>query len=110
MGRAENGPWAVQVSRDGDYEISLRRWPEEVNQPITAALPGKPAGVALRISHARLKIADIDQTLPVPPEASAVVFRVKLKAGPAMLQTWLIDRQEAAEQSRGAYYVDVARK
>lgn len=110
MGRAENGPWAVQVSRDGDYEISLRRWPAEVNQPITAALPGKPAGVALHITHARLKIANIDQTLPVPPEASAVVFHVKLKAGPAMLQTWMLDGQESPEQSRGAYYVDVARK
>ncbi|MBM3874766.1 MAG: hypothetical protein FJ382_13735 [Verrucomicrobia bacterium] len=110
QGLAENGFWAVHVARDGNYEFALRRWPEEVNQPITAALPGARFGVAIRATHARLKIADVDQTQPIPSDACEVVFRVKLKAGPTLLQTWLLDGPQAAERDRGAYYVRVERK
>ena len=107
QGLAENGFWAVQVARDGDYEVALRRWPQEVNAPITAVLPRARPGVAVRATQARLKIADIELTQPVSAEACEVVFRVKLKAGPAMLQTWLED--ENSGQSRGAYYLSVRR-
>ncbi len=107
QGLVENGFWAVQVARDGDYEVALRRWPQEVNAPITAVLPGARPGVAIRATQARLKIADIELTQPVSAEACEVVFRVKLKAGPAMLQTWLED--ENSGQSRGAYYLSVKR-
>lgn len=33
------GHWAVKVLTAGRYQISLRRWPQEADQPITAALP-----------------------------------------------------------------------
>jgi len=32
------GHWAVKVLTAGTYQVSLRRWPLEANQPITAAL------------------------------------------------------------------------
>jgi hypothetical protein len=110
QGMQANGFWAVRIARDGDYEFTLRRWPEEVDQPITAALPGKPPGVAIRATHARLKTGDVDRTGPVPSNACAVAFRVKLKAGPTTLQTWLLDGQQPPDRARGAYYVSVERK
>ena len=52
-----------------------------------------------------MKIADVDRTKDVPKGAKAVTFRVKLKAGPTRMQTWLTGDGE----SRGAYYVYVKR-
>jgi hypothetical protein len=109
-GRRANGFWAVRVAREGDYEFSLRRWPEEADRPINAALPGQSAGVAIRATHARLKIGDVDRTQAIPSDACAAVFRVRLQPGPARLQTWLLDGPEASGRSRGAYYVYVQRK
>ena len=96
--------WMVQVAKTGTYEIALRRWPEEADTPINAAPKG---GKPIRVSKARLKIAQIDQTLPVAQGDKAATFRVKLPAGPANLETWFIDPRGAARH--GAYYAYVKR-
>jgi arylsulfatase A-like enzyme len=103
QGQKSNGFWAVQVAREGEYEIELRRWPKEVDAPITGAIDG---GQAISAQTARLKIADFDQTEQIPGDAKAVTFAVDLKAGKAKLQTWFIDENQ---ESRGAYYVYVKR-
>jgi hypothetical protein len=102
-GMQANGFWAVEVERDGRYEFALRRWPLEVDKPITAAIA---KGKAISVTKARLKIADVDVSKPVSADAHAVTFQVKLKAGKAQLQTWFIDDKD---KSRGAYYVYVKR-
>jgi len=98
-GMQANGFWAVEIDRDGTYEFALRRWPKEANAPINGAVDG---GKAIRVTGARIKIADVDQSKPVDKAAVEVTFRVKLKAGKAKLQTWFTDDGGA---SRGAYYV-----
>jgi arylsulfatase A-like enzyme len=98
-----NGFWAVNVDRDGTYEFSLRRWPIEVDAPINAPIPG---GKAIRATGARLRIANVDMSRPVPKDAKEVTFRVKLNAGKTRLETWLADEKEGG---RGAYYVYVKR-
>jgi hypothetical protein len=98
-GLQANGFWAIEVAHPGKYEFELRRWPVEVDQPITSAIPG---GKAIQATKARLKIADVDVTQPIPKGASAVTFRVGLEPGKTRLQTWFIDDDGA---SRGAYYV-----
>ena len=103
-GVAAGGFWAVHVARDGKYQIALRRWPAEVDAPITAAIPG---GKAIAATQARLKIGQMDLTKPIPEDAHAVTFRVELETGHTKLETWLTDRQSG--QSRGAYYVYVER-
>ena len=104
-GTAANGFWAVDVARSGAYEVSLRRWPEELDLPITATCPG---GKPIRASTARLKIGQLDLSRAVSPDATAVTFNVELAAGKTELQTWFVD--ENADESRGAYYVIVGRK
>jgi arylsulfatase B len=118
-----NGFWAVEIARDGLYALTLRRWPKEVDRPITAALPPEPddpgisiapepesayapvrGGRAIEATSARLRIGPIDLTKPIPDEAAAVAFEVELKAGPTRLAAWLVDAQGDA---RGAYYVYV---
>ena len=66
--------------------------------PLKAIVGGK----AIAATQARLKIGIVDVTKPVPADALAVTFRVKLKAGKTRLQTWLTDDNGT---SRGAYYV-----
>ncbi|MFC1597661.1 hypothetical protein ACFL5Q_06975 [Planctomycetota bacterium] len=103
-GVAANGFWAVEIACDGRYEITLRRWPEEVDAPITAAVAD---GKAITATTARLSIGDIDLTQPIPKGAAGVTFRVELKVSKGKLQTWFSD--EESGESRGAYYVSVKR-
>ena len=98
-GMQANSFWAVEIERSGTYQFELRRWPEEVDAPINEAIPG---GKAIAATKARLKVADIDETITVPAEAKAVTFQVRLKPGKTRLQTWLMDDKGT---SRGAYYV-----
>jgi arylsulfatase A-like enzyme len=104
-GARNNGFWAVEVERDGTYEIALRRWPRELDKPIAA---GIPRGKALPIQAARVKIGDIDRTQKVDGSAVAAVFELELKAGKTRLQTWFMDKEGNA--LCGAYYVYVRRK
>jgi hypothetical protein len=103
-GAAVNSFWAVEIARAGSYEFTLRRWPEEADVPITAAVPG---GKAITANEARLRIGEIDLSQRILRDAAAVTFAVDLQPGKTTLQTWLIDNQTG--QSRGAYYVYVRR-
>jgi len=94
-----NGFWAVEIERNGAYEFELRRWPVELDAPINGAIPD---GKAISAASARLKVADVDLSTPVPRDAHAVTFQATLKAGKTRLQTWFTDDEGT---SRGAYYV-----
>jgi hypothetical protein len=88
-----NGFWAVEIVRDGRYEITLR---------------DRPAGIPFQLTaqKARIKIGSVEQEQSVPKNAESVTFKTDLKAGPAELQTWL---EDADDKSHGAYFVDVKR-
>jgi len=99
-GTRGNGFWAIEVERDGTYEIALRRWPRELDKPITAPVT---RGKALPVRAARLKVGTIDETQDIAANAAAAVFEVKLKAGKTRLQTWFLDADN--RELCGAYYV-----
>jgi len=98
-----NGFWAVDIARAGRYEIQLRRWPQEVAQPINSAIP---TGQAINAVQAKLTVGEIEQTTGVKADDKAATFVVDFNKGPTRLQTWLIEEDG---QSRGAYYVYVKR-
>ncbi len=61
-GERRNGTWHVQVEKPGDYEFTLRRWPEEAGAPLSGGVPphegeigSYPAGVALPIARAKIR-------------------------------------------------------
>jgi hypothetical protein len=60
--RRSDGFWTVEVPREGTYEFGVRRWPEEAGIPIREAPEGT---TAFKPTHARLKIGDVDATLPI---------------------------------------------
>jgi arylsulfatase A-like enzyme len=111
------GHWAVKVVRDGTYEISLRRWPVEANQPITAALPAEPnvpgaskafranAGAAVPAVSAALRInGKTLGTKPVTANDTHVTFTAKLTAGSHQLAPIFMT---AKGDELGAYYAVV---
>ncbi|MBB3207972.1 arylsulfatase A-like enzyme [Rhodopirellula rubra] len=74
---AEESFWAIEVERDGEYEISLRRWPVEADKAINDGTYGK----AYNYQTARLKIGEVDVTKDIANGAKEVTFRVSLKKG-----------------------------
>ena len=112
QGPAAKGFWAVDVDRAGTYRIELRRWPREVDLPINAAYQDpkpnreKVQGKAISAVRAKLKIAGLEQELPIASEDKAAVFTVKLPRGPAELHTWFYGQDGT---QRGAYFAYVER-
>jgi arylsulfatase len=115
-GKEANGPWHILVEKDGEYEIALRRWPREADAAITAGVPafkavdgGLPAGKALPIAKARLKLEDLDQTKPVSASDKEIRFTIPLKAGTKaqMLSSFL---NPDGKELCGAYFAYVRRK
>jgi len=103
-GRAIVSCWAVDIAKAGEYEIALRRWPLEADTLINSAPKG---GRAVKVSKVRLRIAGVGRTVDVDASDKAATFRVKLPAGPAKLESWLIAPKGAARY--GAYYAYVKR-
>jgi len=86
-----NGPWAVQVERAGEYEITLRRWPEQLSRPMDSV-------------HAALTIGEVSEEREIQPTATEASFLVTLPEGPAQLLTTL--RRSDGEE-HGAYFASV---
>jgi arylsulfatase len=113
-----DGQWHVLVERGGSYEIEFRRWPREVDVPMTAGVPPfrgfdptppLPAGKAMPIARVRLRIGAIDETKSIAPDDRGVRFTVDLEAGrKLLLQGWFYDGD--GRELSGAYYAYVRRK
>ncbi|MBT7702436.1 MAG: arylsulfatase, partial [Verrucomicrobia bacterium] len=112
-----NGYWVIDVVRKGLYEIELRRWPEELDEPIGALVSlgeldadkldvesrlFKLPSRAIHAVRARLAVGAFDRTVEVASGDKAVRFQVELEAGEQRLQTWFTDHDG---ESWGAYYV-----
>ncbi|MDH3648957.1 MAG: arylsulfatase [Saprospiraceae bacterium] len=95
------GYWNVIVEQDGDFEIELRRWPEESGLALTAGVKGEDirahetfAGDELGarpIHMAVLKIGDFEESKKVDPQASATTFQASLVRGATRLETLFMD-------------------
>ena len=99
---AKNGPvgvWKIFVERDGWYQISLRRWPAEADEPINAAYIGK----AIHAEKAVLEVEGQKLTMDIPKDAKEVTFRIKLKKGDADLKAYFITNKKPV----GAFYAYV---
>ncbi|YCM46727.1 arylsulfatase [Verrucomicrobiaceae bacterium 227] len=110
------GHWAVKVIRDGNYRVSLRRWPAESGAAINASLPpGKNVpgaaeafrivpGKSIEATHGILRIDGKDLEIkPVLKDATEVSFELALKAGSHQLAP--VFKLPAGEV--GAYYAVV---
>lgn len=119
LATAPNDAWFVKIAQDGDYEITLRRWPEEAKAPIRSSVPqwgsqdkvGKhllPVGKALQITKARLTVGEFSGEQPVGTTDTAIPFNAKFKAGETMLKGSFFN--DEMMELGGAYYVTARRK
>jgi hypothetical protein len=108
--------WFIQVARDGNYEIALRRWPEEAKAAICGTVPAwdsvlghhpLPAGKAFPIVKARLAVGEFKGEKEVAQTDTVAVFKVSLKQGQTMLRGTFLDKQ--GKEICGAYYTSVRR-
>lgn len=86
-----NGPWNVEVEKDGRYEITLFRWAPYLNKE-------------MKMKEARVEIAGFKETMELKSTATEAKFEANLKEGPTQLMTWLV-RPDGGES--GAYYTRV---
>ena len=121
--RALNGPantgfWNVKVNKPGRYTLELRRWPREIDHPISAALPaGSPVpgakafretpGKSIQPIKARVQIGERVREVDVPAGAKQVTVEMDLAAGPQQLWAAFLDDEG---QEYGAYFVYVERQ
>ena len=103
---------------DGQYEIRLRRWPEEADLAIDAPLaPGAPVpganafrttpGKAFKPASVSVRIGDIEASKPVAAGAKEVAFNLKLPAGKTQMSAVF---KTASGEEFGAYYAYVTKK
>ncbi len=86
-----NGPWNVEVEKDGRYEITLFRWAPYLNRE-------------MEMKEARVEIAGAKESMELKSSATEAKFEVNLREGPTQLMTWLV-RPDGGES--GAYYTQV---
>lgn len=114
-GEPKAGTNDVEIVEPGNYEFTLRRWPEESSLPLTAPSPEHrgpdgiyPPGVALPIAGARLRVGPIERShLLDTPASTGLSFRVALPAGRHTLRAEFHD--PAGSFLCGAYFVNVRR-
>jgi arylsulfatase len=116
-GTEKNGYWLLEVQEAGTYEFELRRWPKELNRPLSEPEPGEKE---TSLQKARLFINNVlhqkeympygyeGATIKLSPSDKAAIFRVDLQQGPMTLHTWF-DKRGWYDTAFGAYYVYVTK-
>ncbi len=116
-GTEKNGYWLLDVDQAGTYEFELRRWPKELDRPLSEA---ESDFEKTELATARLYIdAVVHQKeympysyegakLKLSPEDKSATFQIELKKGPIALHTWF-DKPGWYNAAFGAYYVYVKR-
>ena len=90
-GLVSNGTWAIEVERTGEYEITLRRWPAELERPMDSV-------------RAAIEVGGVEEETNVDSAAVSASFRIRLPAGPTELLTTL---RTSSGEEHGAYFVSV---
>ena len=119
VGGPTGGQWHILVEEPGDYEFTLRRWPEQTKAALgdkyepsekSPANKANPTTVGFpAIARAKLTIASKQAESAANPKDTAATIRVaKLPAGKTMLKAWFSDSD--GKDLCGAFFVTVRRR
>lgn len=119
MAQKSTGKWSVDVEQEGEYRFSLRRWPEELDLPIEAAMspeevdriaPYQGGGFechTISPAQARLTLFGREETVTIEQGAKEVTINLRLRqTGVTQMEAWFIAENG---ETQGAYYVYVER-
>ena len=113
-GRIDNGEWALEVAKAGNYRIRLYRYPPESGLPFSAAaslgeeIPNGKAylqGVSIMPETVSCSIGNYEMEEKSNFSGPYIEFAAKLTTGPTELLTSVVDTSGV---ERGAYYVTLA--
>ncbi|QYY35981.1 arylsulfatase [Ruficoccus sp. ZRK36] len=104
-----SGRWNVKVVADGKYRFKLQRWPEELDLSIDAPVANDDRAPCEIIapSAAKIRLGDVEATVPVKSGEVFAEITAELKAGEDVLEAYFLD--EAGQLLQGAYYVYIER-
>jgi len=118
VGGPTGGHWHILVEEAGEYEFTLRRWPEQTKAALgdkyepSEKSPANKAKLVTKgfptIAAANLDIAGVKASTKADPKATAATLTVKLPAGKTKLKAWFSDAD--AKDLCGAFFVTVTRK
>ena len=119
VGGPTGGQWHILVEEPGDYEFTLRRWPEQTKaslgdkyepSPKSPANKANPQTVGFpTIAKANLTIAGKTADSPANPQEAGVTISVPdLPAGKTTLKAWFADAD--GKNLCGAFFITVKRK
>jgi len=111
-GVQSGGCWKIEFVEDGEYSISLRRFPRESGLAINATFPAQdkkieldrtaPASIKSDFREAFLFVANVNESMNIEEGQEEVTFRVHIPAGKYDMEAQLIDE---AKRVHPAYYV-----
>ena len=118
VGGPTGGHWHILVEVAGEYEFTLRRWPEQTKAALgdkyepSAKSPSNKAKLVtvgfLTIAVAKLDIAGVKAETKADSKAMGATLSVKLPAGKTKLKAWFADAD--GKDLCGAFFVTVQKK
>ncbi|HXD87822.1 MAG TPA: arylsulfatase [Urbifossiella sp.] len=117
VGGPTGGKWHILVEEAGEYEFTLRRWPEQTKAALgekylpSAKSPAGPKQVTRgfpTIAAAKIDIANVSAATAADPKQTGSKLTVKLPAGRTILKAWFADAD--GKNLCGAFFVTVAKK
>ena len=112
QGVQSGGSWKIEFVEDGEYSISLRRFPRESGLAINATFPAQekrieldrtlPASEKSDFTEASLYVADIVESIEIEEGQEEVTFKAFIPAGKYDMEARLVDE---ANRVHPAYYV-----
>ncbi|SFB53535.1 arylsulfatase [Algoriphagus aquimarinus] len=106
------GRWKIEFVEDGEYAITLRRFPRESGLAINATFPSqkktielesdKPASVKDDFEKAYLYVANLEKSESIQKDQEEVTFTGQISAGKYDMEAQLID---ADKRVYPAYYI-----
>lgn len=118
VGGPTGGHWHLKVEEAGEYEFTLRRWPEQTGAALgdkyepSAKSPSNRPKVTTRgfpqLAGAVLEIAGVKAQTRADAKKTGVTLKVSLPAGTTRLKAWFVDAE--GKGLCGAFFVTVVRK
>ena len=116
QGRVIDSYWEIQVDREGEYEVELRRWPREAGLKLREGIPGElgtgadwwHGGRSIPICTANLTVAGQSFSRQVTEDDLFICFRMRLPSGASHLRAWFTDESGTVISAYYAYVTRVA--
>ncbi len=118
VGGPTGGRWHILVEAAGQYEFTLRRWPQQTGaalgakyEPSDRSPPNKPNVTTVAfptIAAAHVEIAGVRATTKADPTATGATLTVDLPAGRTTLKAWFADAD--GNDLCGAFFVTAVKK